>query len=145
MSKNSSTAKKRNHKNHGLCQLILMLSVFVFVTAVSVLSVLPRLKAIPPRLSVLPGLCAILFLLSALPGLKAIPLWLSVLPDFNAIPFWLFASLGPECGPPLPVGAAFFFLELGFRRSLHRVFTHGRHGEEMKAKQGGEKEQTCVF
>lgn len=40
MSKNSSTAKKRNHKNHGLCQLILMLSVFVFVTAVSVLSVL---------------------------------------------------------------------------------------------------------
>lgn len=40
MSKNSSTAEKRNHKNHGLCQLILMLSVFVFVTAVSVLSVL---------------------------------------------------------------------------------------------------------
>lgn len=40
MSKNSSTAKKRNHKNHRLCQLILMLSVFVSVTAVSVLSVL---------------------------------------------------------------------------------------------------------
>ena len=40
MSKNSSTAKKRNYKNHRLCQLILMLSVFVSVTAVSVLSVL---------------------------------------------------------------------------------------------------------
>ena len=40
MSKNSFTAKKRNHINHRLCQLILMLSVFVSVTAVSVLSVL---------------------------------------------------------------------------------------------------------
>lgn len=40
MSKNSSTVIKKDHKNHKLCQLILMLSVFVFVTAVFVLSVL---------------------------------------------------------------------------------------------------------
>ena len=40
MSKNSSTVKKRNHKNHKLCQLILILSVFVSVTAALVLSVL---------------------------------------------------------------------------------------------------------
>ena len=41
MSKNSSTVmKKKDHKNYKLCQLILILSVFVSVTAALVLSVL---------------------------------------------------------------------------------------------------------
>jgi hypothetical protein len=57
-----------------------------------------------------------------------------------------FASLGPDGAsfPALRVPLA-FKLVLGRFFSRLAFFTHGRNGEEMKAKHGGKKKLACVF